>query len=627
MRDLPVAPIGDGVVPIRRSAMRGASIQGVGALAPALVLVLLASACQRPMTPVLSGTPVPNAVGPMPVVNLDQGWDENTQQAFWFTSQGSQIVPYAWFLAFEQPTSTDLLRADANITRFGYLPAKPAGGWNPDGLPVGFAKAVDKGGSQWLGLTCAACHTRQINYRGVGLRIDGGPTLADFNALYVELNASMTATLADAPKFDRFAGRVLGATPAASARDQLRRDLTRTRDDSVTRYKLFAPTRPAGHGRIDAFGAIFNQMLVAALDQPSNFQPPDAPVSYPFLWDTPQHDKVQWNGSAPNGPFRIGELARNTGEVVGVFGGLTVESCSGDGCKYPSTIAVANLGKLESWVRSMWSPKWDPKYLGPIDQTLATEGKGHYQKYCVSCHVLLDRTSPTRTIRAVMEDVGTDPAMATASATRMGATGPLKGTIASLIPFKRFGATDAGGQILITGVVGVLKDKFDETLEALYDEYRVREAGEPAIASARGVAAGAKPGPDDIRRMLDGVVAAREQIVEQQLGAATARAAAATRYATYKARPLNGIWATSPYLHNGSAPSLAQLLEAPENRVKTFFVGSWEFDPVNVGLESLSGPYRFDTTEPGNSNAGHTAGTKELTPQQKRALLEYLKTL
>jgi hypothetical protein len=97
---------------------------------------------------------------------------------------------------------------------------------------------------------------------------------------------------------------------------------------------------------------------------------------------------------------------------------------------------------------------------------------------------------------------------------------------------------------------------------------------------------------------------------------------------SYKARPLNGIWATAPYLHNGSVPNLWQLLQPADKRVKEFYVGSREIDPVNVGLDAAPYPggYKFDTTLPSNSNAGHTYGTT-LTDDQKWALIEYMKTL
>ena len=51
----------------------------------------------------------------------------------------------------------------------------------------------------------------------------------------------------------------------------------------------------------------------------------------------------------------------------------------------------------------------------------------------------------------------------------------------------------------------------------------------------------------------------------------------------YKARPLNGIWTGAPYLHNGSVPNLYELLLPAADRSKTFYLGSWEYDPVTVG--------------------------------------------
>ena len=56
---------------------------------------------------------------------------------------------------------------------------------------------------------------------------------------------------------------------------------------------------PYGPGRVDAFGAIMNEVTTIFADVPSNQAPANAPVSYPFLWDTPQHDRVQWNGALP----------------------------------------------------------------------------------------------------------------------------------------------------------------------------------------------------------------------------------------------------------------------------------------------------------------------------------------
>jgi len=95
----------------------------------------------------------------------------------------------------------------------------------------------------------------------------------------------------------------------------------------------------------------------------------------------------------------------------------------------------------------------------------------------------------------------------------------------------------------------------------------------------------------------------------------------------YRAKPLAGVWATAPYLHNGSVPNLYQLLLPPAQRKRVFFVGSREFDPKHVGLsmERIPGAFLFDTGLPGNSNAGHPYGLN-LTEEQRWQLLEYLKT-
>jgi len=116
----------------------------------------------------------------------------------------------------------------------------------------------------------------------------------------------------------------------------------------------------------------------------------------------------------------------------------------------------------------------------------------------------------------------------------------------------------------------------------------------------------------------------------------------------YKARPLEGIWATPPFLHNGSVPNIYQLLSPVSERASGFFVGEREYDPVHLGYElktdkslKYAGTW-FDTQLSGNFNIGHEfrAGYvpwkpgnepqfgvigPELTPTQRFELIEYLK--
>jgi mono/diheme cytochrome c family protein len=98
--------------------------------------------------------------------------------------------------------------------------------------------------------------------------------------------------------------------------------------------------------------------------------------------------------------------------------------------------------------------------------------------------------------------------------------------------------------------------------------------------------------------------------------------------------PLDGLWLRAPFLHNGSVPTLRDLLEPAERRPPVFYRGDDVYDPENVGFVS-DVPERdgrrlfaFYTGLPGNSNRGHEGrqyGT-ELSPEDKDALVEFLKS-
>ncbi len=106
----------------------------------------------------------------------------------------------------------------------------------------------------------------------------------------------------------------------------------------------------------------------------------------------------------------------------------------------------------------------------------------------------------------------------------------------------------------------------------------------------------------------------------------------------YVAPPLRGIWASAPYLHNGSVPTLWHLLH-PDERPTVWKRSENGFDKLRIGLEvdeytkvpekvfdSADRRQYFDTTKRGKSAVGHRF-PDELTPDEKRAVLEYLKTL
>jgi hypothetical protein len=91
--------------------------------------------------------------------------------------------------------------------------------------------------------------------------------------------------------------------------------------------------------------------------------------------------------------------------------------------------------------------------------------------------------------------------------------------------------------------------------------------------------------------------------------------------------PLDGVWLRAPYLHNGSVPTLRDLLKLPSERPRVFYRGGDVYDYASVGFVSDNPTgFRFDVSLRGNGNGGHLYGTT-LGTSEKQDLLEYLKTL
>jgi hypothetical protein len=116
----------------------------------------------------------------------------------------------------------------------------------------------------------------------------------------------------------------------------------------------------------------------------------------------------------------------------------------------------------------------------------------------------------------------------------------------------------------------------------------------------------------------------------------------AMKTAGYQAPPLDGIWATAPYLHNGSVPTVYHLLNSksrPRVFTRSFRTNSEDYDPIKLGwkvqilegnnganLSSYERRKIYDTTKPGRGNGGHTFGD-DLTEEERMSVIEYLKTL
>lgn len=587
------------------------------------------------------------------VVYAKQNWGGADSLWFYNVTQGSNLIPYELFLHLEVAGTEKLFRADANMNRLRYLPQKSSIS-NPEGLPVGWVKDNHEG-ENYIGFTCAACHTGQINYQGTAIRIDGAPALADMEKMLTELAAALDASLIDQNKFDRLALKVL-RTKYPEEKAAFRTQLVNTAQKIHNYNHINAPKHgdtsvAYGYARLDAFGRIYNRILAHLTPNQPNANPANAPVSYPYLWDTPHHDFVQWNGVGDN--ELAGPLGRNAGEALGVFASFDLLKQKRD-VGYRSSVVVRNLTRMEEHLESLWSPLWEDleaeQILPPIDKALAERGRYVFMEYqCHTCHKPIDRTDPKRRIvsqYAKLDTIGTDPLMAMNAIKHSGKSGYFEGE--RIKPLKknspRFGPTTPVLPALSVATAGVL-------LEPDHDKTFIRRWAEKLY--------------DLSGSIFDNPIKKTERYVDF----VRVNKNKPDSLAAYKARPLNGIWATAPYLHNGSVPSLyelfmpscsdAEIAGGKVCRPNRFTVGAREFDPVKVGFvqrEPRQYPeiFIFDTQLPSNSNKGHeyAAGVtpvfildaqgkpvkdadgkprmRKLPPindEQRFALVEYLKTL
>jgi len=571
-----------------------------------------------------------------------QGWSPADRNTFYTTSQGSRMMPYAWFKALRRLDVDEPFAAD-KLQRYGYLRNDPPPDGNPEGLPVGFV--IDgTAASGYLGMTCAACHTGQLEYRQNGairaLRLDGAPANVDFQEFLTDLLAASRATLTQPNRFDAFAREVLGAGYTGAKATQVKDDFGKW----VAQFgefmdKSLPATTPWGPGRLDAFGMIFNRVVARDLGVVDNFKTADAPVSYPFLWNASRQDRTQWNGGVPNGLY-IHALGRNTGEVFGVFADFAPRRLVPPTKVSPAVIDYTKnsvkfdgLQTLEEKIAILRPPPW-PRDLFGLDDSLAALGKPLFEAHCSSCHAVQSSVDVPGAWRTPVLAVGTDPKMALNSA-RMSDAGLLTG---ALMPPPAIGARidnpAKAGDMLANTVVGTL------LAEAV-----VPPVPPPAKLAQSGVFRALRkdfanlPG-ENLDALLDPKLSARAKAEAMIKIRAFINAKLSNLFhpppaiagAAYESRVLNGIWATAPYLHNGSVPNLWELLKPAKDRRTSFMVGSRVFDPKNVGYDADQSPFkngRF-VADPananGNGNGGHEYGTT-LTDEQRWAIIEYLKTL
>jgi hypothetical protein len=555
------------------------------------------------------------------VVVVYQGadWTAESRETFYTQDQGSRIMPLAWMQALKQPDGEPFL--SDRLERYGYLPNSL--GAMPD-LPVGFTVAEDAGGPS-VGMTCSACHARQIDVNGTDYRIDGGPAIVDFQSFLKDLNDAVAAAQATPEAFAAFADAVLGAGAGDAAKEKLRGDLEtwHLRFDTLMQRSL--PSPGWGPSRLDAVSMIFNRLAGLDLGEPPTYLIPDniaradAPARYPFLWNAPIQDITQWPGFADNGNDVLG-LSRNLGEVYGVFAVFHPVEQSGIFKLNRDYLAnnSANFGglaELEDTIRKLGPPRWPWE----LDYRLAAQGAAIFNRDiadggCVACHGIrpgVVRPVFNHTWDTPLVDVGTDSRECEILG-RTVQTGAMAGARIPLIGVD-IKPTDTAFNLLTASVIGAI---VQHTLSLKSGLGATAEPVDEALPLELEALRGAFRNPAD----LDVTVVESVPDGQPQSGCA------------YESRVLQGIWAAAPYLHNGSVPSLNELLKPATERVAAFELGpTYDIATVGLAADQTRFDYTLETTDcstinSGNSRCGHEYGAG-LSQTEKAALLEYLKSL
>jgi hypothetical protein len=570
-----------------------------------------------------------------------QGWSAADRETFYTTSQGSHLIPYSWFKALRR-TDVDEPFAGDKLLRYGFL-AHDVSATNSEGLPVGFVIDGPVASGE-LGLTCAACHTGQLEYSQGGvvhaLRIDGAPAKTDAQQFLADLLSASRATLNEPARFDAFAKVVLGPGYNAAKAAQVKDGLSKWVAQFGEFMDISLPAAsPWGPGRLDAFGMIFNRIAARDLGVLDNYKVADAPVRYPFLWNASRQDRTQWNGGVQNGLY-IQALGRNTGEVLGVFADFAPHRI------LPPTplaaaiidfrnnsVSFAGLQTLEEKIAVLRPPPW-PREIFGLNEGLAAKGKPLFDANCGSCHAVQASLDLPGLWRTPILAVGTDPKMLVNSQ-RAAEPGLLLG---ALMPppaiGARIGDPAKAGDLLATAVVGtLLAEAFVPPVPA---PTKLAQSG--VFRALRKDLAEHFPGENldtlidprlPPKAKLDALVELKAFIDARLSNMFSPPPAVAG--AAYESRVLNGVWAVAPYLHNGSVPNLWELMKLAKDRKSSFMVGSRIFDPKNVGYATDESPFKTGAfmADPananGNGNGGHEFGAG-LTDDERWAIIEYMKT-
>jgi hypothetical protein len=546
-----------------------------------------------------SSSPTSPSSGAPAVSWSENGWTAAERAEYHHLAEGSELMPYDLLANLVSvKTGKPFLE---NMERFGFIP-DAVSSWNPHGLPIGLSAGRSRNGSHFgleeVGFNCAGCHVSELTYQGKRLLIDGAPSHVDLQAYQVELKESLEATMHDPMKL---AALVVAINRALLAGETpTNEDASTYASDPAAQTASKVTPAPTGdktfHSKPSRQADATDPAAGLRRESPlARFRSTVALVKAQFAYV--ENGKLLLDGTEP-GPGRVDAFgaARNL-----LFPRDAVKMRSP--VSFPFIWDVPDTSQQRSEADAVWI-HYDGNTNSILERNIGQ---------ALGMGAVFDPTTYESTLR--IENLHRLEVL----------THKLK---APKWPTDLFGPIDTtkakvGEKIFNDMCRDCHQNQLFELSDVGTDPMRANSFGQPV--------AGGVPFPKAIQPILDKLKARAfldDGVSEADQKAMDAPTVIWRSPGKYLARPLTGVWATGPYLHNGSVPTLWHLLH-PDQRPAKFVTGNSEYDPKSVGYAAGGNGWTFDTSQPGNGNGGHNTAKygANLSEDQKAALLEYLKSI
>lgn len=490
-----------------------------------------------------------------------------------------------------------------------------------DNLPIGITTTNDEFVSM-AGINCATCHTAMITYQGRVFFVDGASSQFAIDRFIKEMIFASLFTLLSPYEFDAFYARYEKETKISSEIDKKynetidsleyaelveNKQLYKSLDNKELKlflnslnaklqlnekFELAYPTDKQLNTKYKMF-VYMTKRVKFFLDQADFAANPEGSTvadsglgrSNPWgvtknllaqvIYKQPKSNWLKNPGGPINTPFIWNYDRLKWIFVSGVTNSMVQRNLAQgialvtdfDHDTYETVVSLRKLEQLAHFNQKIVPPVYPEHIFGSVDKDAAERGKVLFKSICLSCHNPFSYLGDdSGSININYLDVGTDPSY-------------IEGQLESFY----------GDNLFRDVLTKFLKKATAKAIEKekITNPEQYQEGRLPAVWRA----------PESFK---------------------------------YEAKPLYGIWATGPYLHNGSVLNIRELLTPAKYRLKSFYVGSYEFDPDNIGFKNEEKYYSSKLVTDckdsckGNSNSGHEFGVN-LPNEDKNALIEFLK--